>query len=125
MKLLLDTHVALWSFAEPDRLSAETRARLADPDTPVAVSAASAWEVAVKVAIGKLDFDADFAQAVDDLEYEPLPITIAHALAAGSLPLLHKDPFDRMLVAQAMTDGWTLVTRDAKLLNYGVDVLAA
>jgi PIN domain nuclease of toxin-antitoxin system len=124
-KLLLDTHVLLWSFTEPDRLSAEIRDRIADPETTVAVSAASTWEIAIKVKSGKLRFDADLERAIEDYEYEPLPVTIPHVIAAGSLPLLHKDPFDRLLVAQAMTDGWTLVTRDIKLQGYGAAVLQA
>jgi PIN domain nuclease of toxin-antitoxin system len=124
-RLLLDTHAFLWAIAEPSRLSDETRTRIADPDITVAVSAASAWEIAVKVATGKLTLATDVVQEIEGAEFEKLPITIAHGLAAGSLPLLHKDPFDRMLVAQAMTDGWTLVTRDTKLEGYGVAVLPA
>lgn len=125
MKLLLDTHALLWAITEPSRLSAGTRAHIADPDSVVAVSPVSAWEITIKVTAGKLKLDTDLAREIEDAEFEPLPVTIAHALVAGSLPLLHKDPFDRMLVAQAMTDGWTLVTRDIKLHGYGVAVLPA
>lgn len=125
MKLLLDTHAVLWALSDPDRLSPHARDRIAHAGTTVAVSAASAWEIAIKRAAGKLTFDADLSQAIDDADFEELPITVAHALAAGDLPPLHKDPFDRMLVAQAMSDGWTLVTRDIRLHGYGVAVMSA
>jgi PIN domain nuclease of toxin-antitoxin system len=125
LKLLLDTHVVLWAFAEPAQLSNEARSRIADPANTVAVSAASAWEIAIKTAAGKLKFDGDLVQAMADADFLPFPITVEHALVAGSLPPHHRDPFDRMLIAQAMTDGWTLVTRDHIFPSYGVALLLA
>lgn len=125
MKLLLDTHVVLWSLGDPAQLAPDVRARVVDPANIVAVSAASAWEIAIKVAAGKLEFEGDLAAAVVAANFLPLPITIDHALAAGALPPHHRDPFDRMLVAQAIADGWTLVTRDNRLRTYGVPVMAA
>jgi PIN domain nuclease of toxin-antitoxin system len=125
VRLLLDTHVFLWCVSDPSQLSADARERITDPANAVAFSAASAWEIAIKMAAGKLAFDADLPQAVSDATFQELPISIAHALAAGALPPLHRDPFDRMLVAQAKTDGWTLVTRNQQLAKYGVPVLTA
>jgi PIN domain nuclease of toxin-antitoxin system len=124
VRLLLDTHAVLWALSQPDQLSAEARERVADPANTVAVSAVSAWEIAIKTAAGKLKFDVDLAQAMANTGFLPLPITIEHALVAGHLPPHHRDPFDRMLVAQAIMDGWTLVTRDSRLPVYGVPVLA-
>jgi PIN domain nuclease of toxin-antitoxin system len=125
VKLLLDTHVVLWALADPGQLSAEARSRIADPANTVAVSAASAWEIAIKIAAGRLKFDGDFGQALADADFLALPITVEHALTAGGLPPHHGDPFDRMLVAQSMVDGWTLVTRDRVLPAYGVPLLLA
>ena len=125
MRLLLDTHVVLWALTDPNELSGEARARIEDPANMAAVSAVSAWEIAIKSAAGTLKFDVDLREAMSEVDFLPLSITIEHALTAGRLPPHHKDPFDRMLVAQAITDGWTLVTRDTKMQAYGVPVLAA
>jgi PIN domain nuclease of toxin-antitoxin system len=98
---------------------------IADPGNPVFVSAVSAWEVAVKKGLGKLEAPADFEDQVNTHRYEPLDITIAHAWAVESLPMLHKDPFDRLLVAQAMLESLTIVTRDRNIARYDVSVVPA
>lgn len=122
MRLLLDTQTLLWWLA--DRPLAEAaRQRIADPDTLVAVSAASIWEAGIKASLGKLRLPGSLAEAVVDNGFEPLPISLRHAEAAGALPPLHRDPFDRMLIAQAVSEGLTIVTRDAAFDDYEVAVL--
>lgn len=123
MKLLLDTHAVLWWFADSPALSAPAREAVAS-SADVWVSAASAWEIAIKRALGKLDAPDDFASALEESGFRPLPIVVAHAMAAGALPRHHDDPFDRMLVAQAQIEGLTIVTSDRHIQRYGVAVLA-
>jgi PIN domain nuclease of toxin-antitoxin system len=123
VSLILDTHVLLWWIGNDSSLAAAARQAIADPDVRVFVSAASAWEIMFKKSTGKLDAPNDLDQQVARHEFEPLAITLAHALAAGSLPLHHKDPFDRMLVAQAMAEGLTIITRDPRIRQYGVRTL--
>lgn len=125
MRLLLDTHVWLWWMGDPDRLGADTTAALASPNHLAVVSAASVWEVTIKRGLGKLRFDGDPVAAVGSGGFEPLPISLAHAAAAGDLPVHHRDPFDRMLVAQARVEGLTIVTGDPSFGPYDVPVLAA
>lgn len=125
MRLLLDTHVVLWALAGDDRLRPTTRERIADGGTHVSVSAASVWEITIKQALGKLAAPDDLVEALAAAEFRPLDINAHHALAAGRLPRHHDDPFDRMLVAQAVSDGLTLVTADRRLTAYGVPLLAA
>lgn len=123
MSLLLDTHVALWGLAGDPRLSDEFLERLRhDPD--IYLSPVTVWEVALKQALGKLTGPGDLAERVRDMGFGELPITNAHAILAGRLPLHHRDPFDRMLVAQATVEGLTLVTRDPGIHKYDVGVLA-
>lgn len=124
MRLLLDTHVLLWWLAEDPALPAEVAAAVADPANDVFVSAATAWEIAIKRAAGKLESPADLEGQVLAGGFRPLGITLGHALVAGALPLHHGDPFDRMLVAQAMAESLTIATRDERIALYGVDVLA-
>jgi PIN domain nuclease of toxin-antitoxin system len=118
LRLLLDTHVLLWCLAEPARLPADFRRSLDTAE--VFVSAASIWEIAIKRAIGKIDVSADMVlDAVEPSGFRHLAINGAHAAAVARLPVLHKDPFDRILVAQALVEPLHLVTHDAALLAYG------
>lgn len=122
MSLLLDTHIALWSITADPSLGDELLGRLRyDPD--IFLSPVTLWEITIKQATGKLGGPADLAERVRDMAYRELPITHAHAIAAGRLPVHHRDPFDRMLVAQATVEGLTLVTRDSDIQRYDVDLL--
>lgn len=125
MRLLLDTHALLWSLAEPDEMAEEARSAIEDGANEVLVSAASAWEVAIKRAMGKLHAPDDLAAQIEAVEFGSLAMTIEHALEAGALPLHHRDPFDRMLVAQAALEGLTIVTRDPRFEPYEVPTLRA
>ena len=121
MRILLDTHLLLWALAEPEKLSATTRNRLDAAE--VFVSAASVWEVSIKVALGKLEADpSELLAAIEPAGFELLPITGVHAAAVAALPLLHRDPFDRMLMAQARTEPLILLTNDTVLQQYGPGV---
>lgn len=117
-RLLLDTHVLLWALAGHRRLPREARRLIDEHD--VVVSAASVWEVAIKVALGKLQVDA-FAvqQALEPSGFDELPVTAAHAAGVARLPSHHRDPFDRLLVAQALAEHLVLVTTDDQLAPYG------
>lgn len=123
MNLLLDTRVLLrWLAGQ--RIAPEAQARIADPATLVAVSAATGWEIAIKLALGKLRMKGSIAGHVEDAGFEPLAITFEHAERAGRLPDHHRDPFDRMLIAQAQTEGLAIVTRDSVFDSYEVETLA-
>ncbi len=122
MRLLMDTRALLWWLAD-EGLSAEVRNAVADPANLVMVSAASAWEIAVKKAVGKLIAPDDIERQVDEGGFAPLPISIAHGIAAGRLPRHHDDPFDRMLIAQAFAEGLTVVTHDKRFTEYHVPML--
>lgn len=125
MRLLLDTHVLLWWLADDPSLAREAGDAIADPAAAVFVSAATAWEIAIKQSLGKLDAPNDLERQVEVNRFEPLSITIGHAYSAGTLPRHHDDPFDRMLVAQALAEGLMIVTRDPRLGTYGVPTLPA
>jgi PIN domain nuclease of toxin-antitoxin system len=122
VSLLLDTHALLWWLAG-DPMEERALDLIADPGTLVAVSTASIWEVAIKRALGRLGFDGSIAQEARGAGFEPLAISFDHAEHAGALPAHHRDPFDRMLVAQAQDEGLTIVTRDRALAAYEVDLL--
>ncbi len=122
MRLLLDTHALLWWLGGKG-LGPEAADRIADPHTLVAVSAASIWEAEIKARLGKVDLAGSLAEAVREEGFEPLAIRLEHAEVAGRLPLHHRDPFDRMLVAQALTEGFAVVTRDRAFDRYEVSVL--
>ena len=118
MKLLLDTHIALWLVRDAPELSAEARRLISRADS-VFVSSVSMWEATIKVALGKLPLDpARLESQLLAAGVQPLPLTWAHACALHGLPMLHRDPFDRMLVVQAMTEPLHLLTHDATLLPY-------
>ena len=123
MNLLLDTHTLLW-WSENQKLSSEAAAAIADPDNMAYVSAASIWEISIKQARGKLRVDEAIYEMCNE-DFEPLPISHADARLAGSLPYHHRDPFDRMLVAQALARDLLLVTRDSQIEPYGVKILVA
>jgi len=125
LRLLLDTHVVLWWLEASERLSADALAAISTPANEVFVSAVSACEVGQKSAVGKLHIPEDFERQVMLGEFVELPITVRHGLAAGKLPLHHKDPFDRLLVAQARCEGLTLVTADRQVAAYDVPILPA
>ena len=123
MRLLLDTHVLIW-WDEGARLSAAARTAIETADQ-VYVSAVSGWEIALKTALGKLRPTRRLAQAVEESGFEELPLRIRHSEALTRLPPLHRDPFDRMLVAQAIADRLTLVSRERAFTGYDVPVIVA
>jgi PIN domain nuclease of toxin-antitoxin system len=126
VRLLLDTHVFLWLLAEPERLG-DHLAALEDPAHQLFLSAASSWEIAIKAQLGRLDLPDDPKRYVPDrmraIGAEPLPIQHSHALAVGGLPPLHRDPFDRLLVAQARDLRLRVVTADPQIGRYDVDTM--
>lgn len=124
MRLLLDTHVYLWWLKGDRRLSSAYAAAIRDPTTDVLVSAASVWETAIKSALGKLEVDGDLVAEIAANRFSELPMTARHAQVAGSLPRHHDDPFDRMLVAQALVEQLHVATHDEAFRAYGVSLLA-
>ena len=125
MTLLLDTHVLLWWMDNPGQLSRQAQRAIQDGANRVYISAAVAWEIAIKKSLGKLSTTDDLEEMMDANRFIPLPVTIPHALAVLSLPNHHRDPFDRMLVAQAMHEGFRLVTRDQEIAKYPVPQIMA
>jgi PIN domain nuclease of toxin-antitoxin system len=123
-KLLLDTHLLLWWLREDKRLDEKTKALINDPANLIYVSSASIWEAAIKRASGKLEFTTEkLFHVLKSQGIIEVPVTIQHALIAGKLPPYHQDPFDRMLVAQALQEGLTLVTHDNQLKYYEVPII--
>jgi PIN domain nuclease of toxin-antitoxin system len=122
VRLLLDTHVFLWWRADDKRLRPTVRKAIAEAEI-VFVSAASAWEAAIKVALGRLRIPDTLEAGVIESGFEKLPINFTHAEDAAQLPPHHNDPFDRMLIAQAAAEGLTLVTHDRRLQPYGIDIM--
>jgi PIN domain nuclease of toxin-antitoxin system len=121
MKLLLDTQLLLWAAGQPERLSASARKLMNDPANELAFSAASLWEIAIKSTLGRDDFRVEprlLRRGLLDNGYRELPITSEHAVSIDVLPPLHKDPFDRLLLAQALSEGITLLTSDGQLALY-------
>lgn len=121
MKYLLDTHLLLWAGSNPERLSAKALAVFSDPQNELLFSAVSIWEIAIKTGLGRDDFKVDarvFRRALLDNGYQELAISSAHAVHLPDLPTRHKDPFDRMLVAQATAEGITLLTSDSVVASY-------
>jgi len=121
MKLLLDTHLLLWAAGDPNRLSRTVRSLIENPDNELLFSVASIWEVVIKRGLGRSDFQVDprlLRRGLLDNGYGELPILSDHVVAVDSLPGIHKDPFDRVLVAQASVEGITLLTTDSQLTQY-------
>lgn len=125
MRLLVDSNAFIWAYARPAELSMPAQQALGDATNDRFISMASIWEIAIKQSTGKLELTNDIASAIDDLALEPLVIGLTHVTRTRSLPFHHRDPFDRMLVAQAIEEGLTIVTRDRRLHAYGVPVLVA
>jgi PIN domain nuclease of toxin-antitoxin system len=123
VNLLLDTHVLLWWLDDPGLLSADARKAITMGTNGVYVSAAAAWEIAIKKSLGRLEAPDDLERVMAEERFLPLPIRVPHALAVASLPPIHQDPFDRIQVAQAQLEDLTLVTRDATIPRYDVPVL--
>lgn len=123
MKLILDTHVLLWWWDDSPKLSGELRELIANADNEVFVSAVSIAEIAVKRSIGRLEVNDDFAEGIERDGFVELPMRAVHGGRLASLPLLHRDPFDRMLVAQAQVEGATLVSLDGMVKQYDVPTL--
>jgi PIN domain nuclease of toxin-antitoxin system len=121
VRLLLDTHVALWWLADDPRLPLDIREHL-DSDPEVYLSAASIWEIAIKQSLGKIQ-PADVTERVQASGFRSLPITADHAVAAARLSAIHSDPFDRMLIAQALLEDLTLVTHDATIQKYDIPIM--
>jgi len=121
VRLLLDTHVLLWWFADDRKLSKDARTMIANADHQVLVSAASVWEVAIKAALKRIEIELDdLEDAIRKSGFEPLSIAVQHAVRVGRLPDIHRDPFDRMLVAQASVEELRLVTHDRVFERYGL-----
>jgi PIN domain nuclease of toxin-antitoxin system len=122
---LLDTHLLLWAAYEPDRLSETARQEIEDAATEPFFSAASIWEVSIKAGLGRADFTVDprlFRRGLLENGYRELPVSSAHAAAVVDLPPVHRDPFDRLLVAQSRAEGIALLTNDAVVAQYGAPV---
>jgi PIN domain nuclease of toxin-antitoxin system len=121
MRLLLDTHLILWSAGVPDRLSADARSLIESPDNELLFSAASLWEVVIKSQLGRDDFKVNaklLRRGLLENGYVELPVSSEHVVAVGDLPPIHKDPFDQVLIAQAIVEGITFLTSDSRLSQY-------
>lgn len=125
MNLLLDTHALLWWLADDPSLAAKARRAVADGGNTVFLSAVVVWEMRIKQSLGKLEVPVQLREVLDRQRFVPLPITVDHAHAIAALPPIHRDPFDRLLVAQARSERLTIVTRDRNIPRYGVAVLEA
>lgn len=125
MILLLDAHVVLWAVSDPSRLPATARRAIESPQNDVVVSASSIWELEIKRALGKLRIEVELLGELERVGFDVLPITAADATAAARLPLHHRDPFDRMLIAQAQRLGAVVTSRDRAFDAYDVEVLPA
>ncbi len=129
MKILLDTQVWLWMLMDPDRLSTKGRTTLLNPENGLLLSAASTWEIAIKSGLGKLHLPGPAETVIPDMmsatQVTPLPILHSHTLRVAKLPAHHRDPFDRLLVAQAQLEGVPIMTSDSRFSDYDVDLLAS
>lgn len=125
MKFLLDTHCLLWWLDDPSIISVPTRKLIPDPANDIFISSAAIWEIAIKQSMGKLVVVGDIDLCIAKSNFKRLPITFEHAWATKPLPMIHKDPFDRMLIAQAVVENATIVTRDVNIPLYGVPCVQA
>ncbi len=125
MKFLLDTHILLWWLEDNPRLSADIKETIRNPDNLILVSAATVWEMSIKKSLGKLDIPDDLLEILKKNKFEILTITAAHGLKVGNLPHHHKDPFDRMLIAQALCERLTVISKDEKFTLYNLPLLLA
>jgi PIN domain nuclease of toxin-antitoxin system len=123
MRVLLDTHMLLWWLADDPALPERAADAISDAGNSIIVSAATAWEIAIKKATGRLEAPDDLLDALAENHFDQLPITVLHALAAGDLPAHHSDPFDRMLIAQAQIEAVTLASVDTRFPAYEVELL--
>jgi len=123
VSLLLDTHILLWWLADDPLLPLAARDAIMSPENEVAISAVTAWEIAIKQAVGRLEAPYDLLDTLEANDFDTLPITAAHALIAGGLPRHHSDPFDRMLIAQARAESLILVSVDSRFHQYDVELL--
>ena len=129
MRILLDTHAWLWMISTPERFSKQALRMVEKTSVELVLSAASAWEISIKHGLGRIELPGDAEAVIPDLMLrsgvEALPITHTHALRAGALPAHHKDPFDRILVAQAQLEGIPILTADQEIPSYDVEVIPA
>lgn len=125
MNLLLDTHALLWWLDDAPELASAAREAVADPENTVFLSAVVIWELRIKQALGKVDLPERFRRVLEEQPFVGLPVTLDHAHAVVDLPPIHRDPFDRMLVAQALCEGFSIVTRDPSIPAYGVATIEA
>ena len=123
MRILLDTHLLLWWLDDNPSLSGQARGLIRDPENTVFVSSVSLWEIWLKQSLGKLRLPADFSKKLAAESFESLPLLASHPRQVASLPWRHRDPFDRMLIAQATIEGLTVVTHDPHFKPYGVPLL--
>lgn len=123
MRYLVDTRAMLWALGEPGALSTIARDAIASPSNLIFVSSASLWECAIKASIGKLELPEDFFDSIPEAGYEVMPIRISHLNIYRTLPMHHRDPFDRLLVAQARAEALVLISRDPEIARYDVEVL--
>lgn len=125
MRLLIDSNAFIWAYVRPAELSRAARRAIDDPAHDRFVSIAAIWEICIKLSTGKLSMPGDLTGAIADLALDVLPVSLEHAMRVQHLPLHHRDPFDRMMIAQAMEEGLTIVTRDRQFQAYGVPLLMA
>jgi PIN domain nuclease of toxin-antitoxin system len=119
-RFLLDTHVLIWWLEDADTLGPRCREIIANPRNEIYVSAASTWEISIKASLGKIQAPEDLDGVVEDEGFSKLPISLFHGQAAGRLPVIHRDPFDRMLIAQAQVEGLILLTADENVAKYQI-----
>jgi len=124
MNLILDTHILLWWLNDSPKLSQAGQSAIADPNNLIVLSAVVIWEIRIKQALGKLEIPPDFYRVVKDQGFELLSITADHAYAVGELPMHHRDPFDRMIIAQAKLENLRVVTHDTMFQKYDIPILA-